>query len=196
MTESTEGDFLQKNAWWVWRHPHRALDALEDFQLMQEKFDRRIEEFSANSKNFNTQIALKDNQLAQKEQQISELTNQIASLRQTLDLKIRQEEENNARISELEEKLEEYSDLDCQLQAFDRKLSQFEKIKEDYETRIHSLEEQLREAASRTNEGSQHPAFVLDEPASSRNNEETRLPRIDMSDTLPDDWLMDLPDNI
>lgn len=131
---------LTWNAWRVWFHPRRALDALEDAGFMQENLESRLDNTSAlleEQKNESLRLTEEAGELTRR---LAEKETELEDVRQAL-------EDTRRELRDVREMLVEQKEIDRQLREFDAELTKVEAMKNRYEKRIAELETRLRDAA-------------------------------------------------
>lgn len=154
-------------AWRVWLHPGRAVEVIDNAEIMENELRRNLEAEALAIEEIRTEAAETAGERDSLKVRLENAENEVALLRRELA-------ESRRRESELKSELEEHEDVEKQLQAFDEKLKKFTDLKNDYEKKIRSLEAQLRDA--RIAKAENTPKIWPSAPS--------------------DDWLMELPDEL
>lgn len=190
-----DGEFLSCNAWWVWKHPKRALDALEDFEFMQENLENEI--LKANSQNnmLVSQVSSLQEDNGNLKQEMENRESRERELLETNAAKDKEIARLRAKLSETESLLDEQTDIRETIRCFEEKLSGFENVKRAYEERIRQLERDLSECRKYPQASVVAGNTRQEETENTQEKTSTTLipPKIIM-DATDDDWLLELPD--
>lgn len=162
---------LTWNAWRVWLHPRRALDALEDAGFMQENLEFRLNAANA-------LLEERERESVRLSKESEELTRRLVEKEKEFEGVRRALEDTRRELGDVREMLAEQDEIDNRLREFDAALTKVENMKRRYEKRISELEAMLRDALQRSRK---YPDTELIDPADPESMPVFERRPIDMS---------------
>lgn len=140
------GYCIEWSAWRVWLHPHRALDAINDAEVMESDYERRLKEAIALIEEQKKECARLTNEVSELSRRCVESENSLADTRRQL----------KAALDELADQ----KSVDSKIEEFNKMLEGVEDMKRNYEKRIRTLEARLRDEKKRS--GREDSSDIID----------------------------------
>lgn len=205
------GYCIEWSAWRVWLHPHRALDAINEAEAMENDYEKRLEEA----------LAL----IGEQKKECARLTNEVSELSRRCVANEAALSDTRRRLSAALDELADHESVDKKIAEFNKMLEGVEEMKRNYEKRIRTLEARLRDEKKRSGRDDasdilepidmkakdhyKKPAVAKPENIALHFEEQPkqRQPRIVITDDKPihtddgkrrdsDDWLLELPPDL
>lgn len=129
------GYCIEWSAWRVWLHPHKALDAINNAEVIESDYERRLEESLALIEEQKKECARLTNEVGELSRRCVGSENSLADTRRQLNDALRE--------------VDELRSVDQRLNEFDKMLEKVEDMKRNYERRIRTLESRLRDEKKR-----------------------------------------------
>lgn len=130
------GYCIEWSAWRVWLHPHRALDAINEAEAMENDYEKRLEEA----------LAL----IGEQKKECARLTNEVSELSRRCVANEAALSDTRRRLSAALDELADHESVDKKIAEFNKMLEGVEEMKRNYEKRIRTLEARLRDEKKRS----------------------------------------------
>lgn len=191
---------IEWSAFRVWRHPKRALDYIDNLEIMENDLQRQIERLQSEREALQTELS------AERER-TQHLESENCRLEGSLGERLSEIEALRRDLTDAREELRDQDEIDRQLEAFSKQLDKFIDLKNGYEKRIADLEKRLRSvqqdvrvsAPSNIDMNPLPPDVNIitpDSPGLKTRPDQSFPQRQRRHEPPSDDWLMDLPDNL